>query len=575
MEKSVNGIRGRFYHDLKKNYREQREQSFLFRAFWAEGVRELLKEYLPPLPKENELRKLLRILKKQFLELLPDTEDGGENPEELYIRLPGNVQELLRVHLPQLPEEVGQQLKEHFAQLPKELRDLLEERFPWLLEDESRWFGYESRIRELLRETIRKRPEWAKSMMQKAAPGERRERRDFWKELWLHDAGHEEGLIPDREYYLWLLEYLAARSIYYNVYYYYNDSRKDRDRNLDESIMEDGREWMYEFLRAGPGKTSEPGRLSITQVGEELKELAGRLRGPDWEKTIGTLRGLKHREGRAGEEDYLRWLTSKLKQRAIHIRIRNWLQDSGYPLGNENRTNRRKQDFSMRLFENFCDSEEGYDFSSKKDAGMGDAGDWKVEKGFCIWKPDHLENVLEELLEVLKRNRKKRFYLPLAVDLNSGCVFFLAGKAHYEDAYFKVDRKLREIYERREEFYCFDYLRLDKRYLARESPGDVGGAFRLRAAFHENAGKSYQSVLNDFKRYCEEGDVGESLYLDPDRSPRQKIRAVNRLKRPADIPETFQGVFGMAKPKPSQKAKDDLKRTRKKIEKDRLATCFV
>lgn len=566
MEKSVNGIRGRFYYDLKKDYRERKEQSFLFRAFWAEGVRELLKKQLPPLPKKNELRSLLRVLKKQFLEVLSDAESRKEQVREAYLQLPEKPKELLRVHLPQLPEEIGQQLKEHFAQLPEELKKLLEERFPWLLEEDLQWVAYEARIRKQLREAVRKR---SGGVLQRKAPEEERERRDFWEELWLYDAGREEGLISEWEYYLWLLEYLAARSACYQVYYYYHDSRKDRDENLDESIKEDGREWLYELLRAGLEKTSEPESLSVAQIREELKELAGRLRGPDRERTAGLLQDLKHRESMAGETAYLPWLTAKLKQRAVHIRIRNWLQDSGYPLGNENRTNRRKQDFSMRLFEAWCDSEDGYEFVSKKNGGMRGAGGWNVENGFCVWKPDFFETYLEELLEVLKRRRKKRFYLPLAVDLNSGCIFFLAGKAHYEDVYFKVDRKLREVYESMEEFYCFDYLRLDTRYLGRESPGDVGGAFRLRAAFHENAGKSYQRVLNDFKRYCEEGDAAESRYLDPDRSPRQKIRAINRLRHPEGIPAVFGGAFGTEKPKPSRKARDDFRRTQKKIEEDR------
>lgn len=391
MEKSVNGIRGRFYYDLKKDYRERKEQSFLFRAFWAEGVRELLKKQLTPLPKKNELRSLLRVLKKQFLEVLSDAESRKEQVREAYLQLPEKPKELLRVHLPQLPEEIGQQLKEHFAQLPEELKKLLEERFPWLLEEDLQWVAYEAQIRKQLREAVRKR---SGGVLQRKAPEEERERRDFWEELWLYDAGREEGLISDREYYLWLLEYLAARSACYQVYYYYHDSRKDRDENLDESIKEDGREWLYELLRAGLEKTSEPGSLSVAQIQEELKELAGRLRGPDRERPAGLLQDLKHRESMAG-------------------------------------------------------------------------------------------------------------------------------------------------------------------------------AFRLRAAFHENAGKSYQRVLNDFKRYCEEGDAAESRYLDPDRSPRQKIRAINRLRHPEGIPAVFGGAFGTEKPKPSRKARDDFRRTQKKIEEDR------
>ena len=39
----------------------------------------------------------------------------------------------------------------------------------------------------------------------------RKERRDFWEELWLRDAAYRAGLITDTDYYLWLVEYLAVR----------------------------------------------------------------------------------------------------------------------------------------------------------------------------------------------------------------------------------------------------------------------------------------------------------------------------------------------------------------------------
>ena len=56
---------------------------------------------------------------------------------------------------------------------------------------------------------------------------DRKERRDFWEELWLNDAGYQAGLISDRDYYLWLVEYLAVHDLYYK----------------DTSIW-DGRQWL-------------------------------------------------------------------------------------------------------------------------------------------------------------------------------------------------------------------------------------------------------------------------------------------------------------------------------------------
>ena len=47
MGESVNGIRGAFYSDIIYDYQckydDKREKSFLYRAFWAEGVSGLLK----------------------------------------------------------------------------------------------------------------------------------------------------------------------------------------------------------------------------------------------------------------------------------------------------------------------------------------------------------------------------------------------------------------------------------------------------------------------------------------------------------------------------------------------------
>ena len=44
MEKSIRGIRETYFYDLIDDYRKQGEKSFLYRSFWAENTRELLKE---------------------------------------------------------------------------------------------------------------------------------------------------------------------------------------------------------------------------------------------------------------------------------------------------------------------------------------------------------------------------------------------------------------------------------------------------------------------------------------------------------------------------------------------------
>lgn len=683
MEKSVNGIREIFFRDLKRGYREQQEKSFLYRAFWADGVKELLRRNLPPLPRTGELKALLKRLKSEFLEPLADERNGPELLQEHYERLPGEVKELLRNHLPQLPEEVRDRLGQHYGRLPEEVKGLLDERFPWLREEEIFWPRYERQIRELLKESMQKRPQWARDMLQREAPGENvKERRDFWEELWLRDAGYEAGLLSDMEYYLWLLEYLAARDIYYNTYYYYNDNKKDEV--MDGSIKEDGREWLRELLQAVTRDTEPSGRahagrqeaqrwpvlqgagedasdsipdresvgeegasdsisgresageeavsdsisgrenvgeegasdsisgresvgekvasessLSVKKVRERLTELAERIRSAQsgsgdstadaafGAKIVRRLQGLEHRGEKGRKTPYLPWLTANLKRRALHIRIKNWLQDSGYPLAKEGETNRRKQDFSMWLFEAYCGSEEGYSFGRKREAGTGGAEGWKVENGFCVWRPEDFESSLNELLEALRQSGQKWFYLPLAVDLHSGCVFFLAGKEHYEDVYRTP--KLREKYNRSEEFYCFDYLRLDSGY--EMSSGVVGEAFRLWPTFHENAGRSYRSVLDDFKRYCEDGsrDDRGAYHNDPYSVPRQAIKEINHSERHIDIPQIFCRAFGQEKRKPtgalSRKqtgtgwgfewkqtgaglsAADDFRQTQKKIEK--------
>lgn len=41
----------------------------------------------------------------------------------------------------------------------------------------------------------------------------------------------------------------------------------------------------------------------------------------------------KTRNGMVIRMDYLPWLTARLERMALHIKIKTWLQDSGYPLG--------------------------------------------------------------------------------------------------------------------------------------------------------------------------------------------------------------------------------------------------
>lgn len=103
MEKLVRGIRETYFDDMIADYREEREKSFLYRTFWAESVRELLKKSLPPLPKKNELRKQMEELDKGFLRPLAEEESGQEQMEEHFARLSEEVKELLEIHLPQLP----------------------------------------------------------------------------------------------------------------------------------------------------------------------------------------------------------------------------------------------------------------------------------------------------------------------------------------------------------------------------------------------------------------------------------------------------------------------------------------
>ena len=671
MEKSIKGIRETYFYDLIDDYRKQGEKSFLYRSFWAENIRELLKESLPPLSKKN-FRKQMEKLSRGFLAFLADEKNEPEQMREHFAQLPEEVKKLLKVHLPQLPESTVKLLKEHFGQLPEEMKELLTGRFPWLLEEETSWLKYGAKIRGLLKETMLERPEWAREVLMRKPPRrakngqgteqekekQKKERRDFWKELMQNDAGYEAGLITDAEYYLWLTEYLAVRDIYYK----------------DISIA-DGHTWLYKLLRMGLGreleesvkldeirkiekeirkleketqkleiemmekreslehegaempeilkkleksrarkesrklekireletlkKPGEPGRPEILQKGgqnirdkagveRDLAELAEKVwseaetgggeisnRLHDLKIKVRTRKGIR-------TVDYLPWLTKKLEKMAVHIKIKTWLQDNGYPLGEEDELKnllqeRRKQDFSLRLFGAYCDSEKGYDFIGKGEGGKESDEGWAVRNGFCVWEPDGFEHYRQALLQALEQEGKENFYFPLAMDLHSGCVFFLAGKEYYAKVYEKSEKaELKKKYDKEDAFFCYDFLRLDKK-----NSDDPEVTFQLQPTFHENAGKSYEDVLSKFKWYCGSGrgiqmesqniDNGIGYYYeDMDKIPRQKIKACNE-EGFIGIPKAFWWAFdSLEDSQPSQMAKNDFKRTQRKIAEDNL-----
>ena len=72
----------------------------------------------------------------------------------------------------------------------------------------------------------------------------------------------------------------------------------------------------------------------------------------------------------------------------------------------------------------------------------------------------------------------------------------MAGKENYEETHESAGKEARTAYQAAEKRFCFDYLRL------KQDSVNAGGAFWLRPTFHENAGKSCQTVLNAFKRLC-------------------------------------------------------------------------
>lgn len=522
MGNDVGGLRDSFYRDLRREYRDEGVNSFLYQYFWTEAVTELLEEYAPRFSVERPIQ----------------------------------------------PEDSGR-IRAWLEEAVREYPDLLLRPVP---EKKRRKTGGE-----------------------KGRDQGKQKRRDFWEELWLNDAGYQAELISDTDYYLWLVKYLAAHDLYYR-----------------DTSMWDGRRWLDKLLREGwlgAGEVRIPGLWrqksgksvpSTAQTSADLRELAARIK-TDQEKIAGRLHGLEM-EG----EDYLTWLTGRLEQMALHIKIKDWFQNSGYPLIREgdmsarfSAKRARKQDFSMRLLEAYCASGRGGSFLGRdRDTGAAVSG-WRLtDDGFSL--PDADE--VEALRKALERSGETCFYIPLAVDLQSGCVLFLAGKDIYEQVYQDQEKNFKQHYEQRKEAHrraqeecelagrvrerrvdrqalkeacerrekackkaekaykrakadreeyekspaslCFDFLRLDRALLGRlgENPA---GAFRLWPVFHRRAKEeNYQNVLTEFFAYCK----GEGDRLTPREAiPREAIREFN-WDLPADIPKSFRWIFEQNSP---------------------------
>lgn len=448
-------------------------------------------------------------------------------------------------------------------------------------------------IRAQLTRTMRENPEQARGwLLKEVSDGSRR---NFWVELWLNDAGYRAELISDTEYYLWLVECLAKRDTYYKDTGMW-DQRNCLNFLLKKGLWDEERtlEPGCQKRKSGNGKGEI--RFTTAQLKRDLAELAEKLRREHetgGTEIAGRLHGLKCRvRTPMGKKqvDYLLWLTSQLARMALHIRIKTWLQDSGYPMikpesqgkaGAETRTvpfttgPRRKRDFSMGLFEAYCNGPRGYEFYKKDLAGAAASESWRLTPaGFCVMELDQID----ALQHALEESGETSFNVPLAMDLYSGCVFFLAGKEPYEAVYCHEEKKRRdacknakEAYEQakksKEEYehrlqqdpdhlkrlgadllakaksydravkkyncvvtakkefdatqglFCFDYLRLDEEHLE-QFHGDVRGALRLGPHFHENVGKSCKFLLNEFEAYCTVGDDSPRalvLAFNPDR----------------------------------------------------------
>lgn len=514
MGESVNGIREAFYSDIiydyQCKYEDKREKSFLYRVFWAESVSGLLKR-----------------LDRSLSEHITGNDGKAPNPLEKYMA-------------PVCPNSRPGSWD-----------------YPWHLAKQHLKPTDESQIKEQLAAAMTEHPAWAREQLTRDVPEKgRKERRDFWEELWLKDAAYKAGLISDTEYYLWLVEYLAVRDIYYK-----DNSMVNAHLWLKRLLYRTGvagirntpnaENAMHTESAASTADTGNPGNRQRGKDSEDLnvkvnveKKLAEAAKLIRQERDAGGTeiaarlhdlkRPVKNRKGIiVRKEDYLPWLTARLERMALHIKIKTWLQDSGHPLGARNKAEKpprepRKQDFSLRLFEAYCDSGEGYEFYRKDLSGQENSGDWHMDsQGFCVLELSQAD----ELRESLEQSGERYLYIPLAVHLGSGCVFFLAGKENYREAYQETKENLKEAFNDANSCYCFDYLRLDGRYRS-QFPGDVGGAFRLQPAFHENHEKSCLDVFRDFKRYCLTGTD----------SPRRAVKNLNE-EAPDDIPNAFRWAF--------------------------------
>lgn len=237
----------------------------------------------------------------------------------------------------------------------------------------------------------------------------------------------------------------------------------------------------------------------------------------------------------------------------------------------------------MRLLEAYCASGQGGGLF-RRDPGER-TGSWRLtEDGFCL--PD--EGETEALRKALERSGADCFYIPLAVDLQSGCVLFLAGKEIYKRAYHREvrqwrtscgimeeqlarleeqyaaarkaggdtrqrkalrDQKKKELekeekkrekaektveqYEKTAENLCFDFLRLDRRQMNRAGENPAG-KLRLLPVFHTQAGKPFRTVLREFLDYCK----GECDRTAREVIPREAIQEFNG-SLPPDLPEAF------------------------------------
>lgn len=495
MGKHVRGIRGEFFEYLEERYTEENCSSLVYRFTWKESAVELLKKlkkraYFPDISTKalQEGRE-----EKDFRDRL-ETAMKGCTGERFQSELEQELKELWQ-ELLNLQEERQERQKER--KLPKELQ--------------------KERQRERRKKRQKEHPE---------------KRRDLWQQLWINDTAFRAGKIIEKDYYLWLVEYLAARKKFYLDRC---PSEKDKKVLLEElsrlaAIGLRGKEWLPELKRSEEEKGE--GNIRKALLGDYLEQLAREMHDEEAGKTqiVDRLR----------EADCLSRLWGPLERTAMHMKIKNWFQDSGYPLqmgedllqnkkkkrtqekqkeqakqeGKKEQKGDRKQDFTMRLFEDYYDSERRYKL-----------GNWSLDDyGICVME-DKQANTLKNALEsASKEMYLDNVYIPLGVHLYSGCVLFVAGKGVYKKLY--SDPK--EYKDATKEYsFCFDYLRLTE-----ENFYTVAGGFRILPVFHKNAGKSFKDVLDEFKWYCVEGEL----------SPLESVRVVNG-DFPAGAPDAFSWAF--------------------------------